>query len=130
MKPETENAIRSIASLDPEVSTTMIDRVIEMMKGANGDSENLIHVVRFNDTVEMLKVSRRTLSYYLDHGYLDRVYGCGERAIGVSRESLLKFVNRRVVRRAVPNNINLKKGRPRKALENSVMVAEGTAFSS
>ena len=128
MKTETENAIRSIASLDPEVSTTMIDRVIEMMKGASEESENLIHVVRFNDTVEMLKVSRRTLSYYLDHGYLDRVYGSGDRAIGVSRESLLKFVNRRVVRRAVPRNKNLKKGRPCKALENSVKVAEGTAF--
>ena len=124
MKTETENAIRSIASLDPGISPTVIDRVIDIMKGISEESENLIHVVRYNDALELLKVSRRTLSYYVDHGYLDRVYGCGCRAIGVSRESLLRFLNRRVVRRVVPYNNNLKRGRPPK---KSVLVAEGTA---
>ena len=107
MKTETENAIRSIASLDPEVSATMIDRVIEMMKGTSMESESLIHVIRYNDALELLKVSRRTLSYYVDKGYLDRVYGCGCRSIGVSRESLLRFMNRRVVRRRDPQTNNL-----------------------
>ena len=65
--------------------------------------------IRFKDAQELLKVSRRTLSYYIDNGYLDRVYGCGCRAIGVSRESLFKFVNRRVVRRSLPQNKNLSK---------------------
>ena len=124
MKTETENAIRSIASLDPEVSATMIDRVIEIMKGTSMESESLIHVIRYNDALELLKVSRRTLSYYVDNGYLDRVYGCGCRSIGVSRESLLRFLNRRVVRRVVPCNNNLKRGRPPK---KTVLVAEGTA---
>lgn len=124
MKTETENAIRSIASLDPEVSATMIDRVIEIMKGTSKESESLIHVIRYNDALELLKVSRRTLSYYVDKGYLDRVYGCGCRSIGVSRESLLRFLNRRVVRRVVPCNNNLKRGRPPK---KTVLVAEGTA---
>ena len=127
MKTETENAIRSIASLDPEVSITMIDRVIELMKGKSAESENLIHVVKYSDAIELLKVSRRTLSYYLDNGYLDRVYGCGCRAIGVSRESLFKFVNRRVVRRSLPQNKNLGNGTPGRKPRKTVVVAEGKA---
>ena len=111
MKTETENAIRSIASLDPEVSITMIDRVIELMKGKSAESENLIHVVKYSDAIELLKVSRRTLSYYLDNGYLDRVYGCGHRALGVSRESLLRFMTRRVVRRSDKQSRHLKSHR-------------------
>ena len=50
----------------------------------------------------------------LDHGYIDRVFGCGCRALGVSRESLLRFMNRRVVKRVNPANRNLKVGRPPK----------------
>ena len=88
MKTETENAIRSIASLDPEVSATMIDRVIEIMKGTSMESESLIHVIRYNDALELLKVSRRTLSYYVDKGYLDR--GIKERpSLCVLRETMM-----------------------------------------
>lgn len=107
MKQETENAIRSIASLDPEISTAMVDRAIDLMHGRSGESEAFIHNVKFSDAQDLLKVSRRTLSYYLDHGYLDRVYGCGHRALGISRESLLRFMNRRVVRRRDPQTNNL-----------------------
>ena len=57
----------------------------------------IIHNVRFEDAIDILKVSRRTLRHYLDTGYLDRVYGGGCRAIGVSRESLLRFMSRRTV---------------------------------
>ena len=107
MKQETENAIRSIASLDPELSATMVERAIDIMHGRSDESEAFIHNVRFCDAQELLKVSRRTLSYYVDHGYLDRVYGCGHRALGISRESLLRFMNRRVVRRRDPQSKNL-----------------------
>ena len=41
------------------------------------------------------KIHRRTLDYYIQRGYLKRVYGGGERAIGVSRDSYLKFIARR-----------------------------------
>ena len=107
MKQETENAIRSVAMLDPEVSSSMVERVIDIMRGKSDESDGLVHNVRFSDALDLLKVCRRTLTYYLDHGYLDRVYGCGHRALGVSRESLLRFMNRRVVRRRDPQTDNL-----------------------
>jgi len=74
----------------------------------------LVHTVKFCDAMDLLKVSRRTLTYYLDHGYLDRVYGCGHRALGVSRESLLRFMNRRVVRRRDPQTKHLRTSYPGK----------------
>ena len=107
MKQETENAIRSIASLDPELSTAMVERAIDLLKGRSEECEDFINNIRFRDAQELLKVSDRTLRYYLAHGYLDRVYGCGQRAIGISRESLLRFMNRRVVRRSDTMNKNL-----------------------
>ena len=54
--------------------------------------------MKFKDASELLKVTQRTLRYYLSCGYLERVYGCGERALGISRESLFRFQTRRVVR--------------------------------
>lgn len=120
MKQETENAIRSIASLDPEVSTAMVDRAIDLMRGRSDESEAFIHNVKFRDAQDLLKVSRRTLSYYLDHGYLDRVYGCGHRALGISRESLLRFMNRRVVRRRDPQTKNLMTVHPSSRKETKI----------
>ena len=120
MKQETENAIRSIASLDPEVTTAMVDRAIDIMRGRSEECEALIHNVKFKDAQELLKVSRRTLSYYLDHGYLDRVYGCGHRALGISRESLLRFMNRRVVRRRDPQTKNLMTAHPSTRKETKI----------
>ena len=114
MKSETETLIRNIISLDPEVAKENLERAIDIMRGKVESDEDLIHNIRFKDAQELLKVSRRTLSYYIDHGYLDRVYGCGDRALGVSRESLLRFMNRRVVRRRNPAEKNLKVGRPPK----------------
>ena len=53
------------------------------------------HVIRYKDVLKWLKIHRRTLDYYIQRGYLKRVYGGGERAIGVSRDSSLKFIARR-----------------------------------
>ena len=114
MKSETETLIRNVVSLDPEVAKENLERAIDIMRGKVESDEDLIHNIRFKDAQDLLKVSRRTLSYYIDHGYLDRVYGCGDRALGVSRESLLRFMNRRVVRRRNPAAKNLKVGRPPK----------------
>ena len=114
MKSETETLIRNIISLDPEVAKENLERAIDIMRGKVESDEDLIHNIRFKDAQDLLKVSRRTLSYYIDHGYLDRVYGCGDRALGVTRESLLRFMNRRVVRRRNPAAKNLKVGRPAK----------------
>ena len=53
------------------------------------------HVIRYKDVLKWLKIHSRTLDYYIQRGYLKRVYGGGERAIGVSRDSYLKFIARR-----------------------------------
>lgn len=107
MKNETETLIRNVVSLDPEVTKENLERAIDIMRGKVESDEDFVHNIKFRDAQELLKVSRRTLSYYLDHGYLDRVYGCGHRALGISRESLLRFMNRRVVRRRDPQTNNL-----------------------
>ena len=127
MRLETENAIRSIATTDPELTKETLEHAIDILRGKAQTEEDIIHSVKYSDAIEILQVSRRTLSYYLDHGYLDRVYGCGCRAIGVSRESLFKFVNRRVVLRSLPQNKNLGNGTPGRKPRKTFVVAEGTA---
>ena len=92
---ETETAVRSIVLTDPDITKEMVEQALDILKG-RGVQVEMIHNVRFNDARDILKVSRRTLRHYLDSGYLDRVYGGGRRAIGVSRESLFRFMNRRV----------------------------------
>ena len=99
--------------IDSEVTRENLERAIDIMRGKISSDEELIHTIRFKDAIDLLKVSRRTLTYYLDHGYIDRVFGCGHRALGVSRESLLRFMNRRVVRRPTPQNANPLREYPR-----------------
>ena len=99
MKVETENAIRSILSLDPEVSQKNLEKAIHILWGRVESEDDLVHVLRFKEVMNLLHVHRRTLEYYIDKGYLDRVYGRGERALGISRDSYIRFTTeRRVVR--------------------------------
>ena len=99
MKVETENAIRSILSLDPEVSQENLEKAIHILWGRVESEDDLVHVIRFKEVMSLLHVHRRTLEYYIDKGYLDRVYGRGERALGISRDSYIRFTTeRRVVR--------------------------------
>ena len=95
MKVETEQMIRSMAKMDGEVNPNDLERAINIMRGVKDDNQNLVHVIRRKDAARMLGVHRRTLDYYIQRGYLKRVYGGGERAIGVSRDSYLKFIARR-----------------------------------
>ena len=99
MRIETETAVRSIVGFDSEVTKEMVERAIDILRGktdADG-GEITVHNVRFGDAMEILKVKRRTLRHYIYRGYLDRVYGGGCRAIGVTRESLLRFMTHRTV---------------------------------
>ena len=97
MKPETEVALRGVLMMDLEIKKENVERALDVLRGKADGEEIIIHNVRFPDAMDILKVSRRTLRHYLDSGYLDRVYGGGRRAIGVSRESLLRFMSRRTV---------------------------------
>ena len=99
MRIETETAVRSIVGFDSEVTKEMVERAIDILRGktdADG-GEITVHNVRFSDAMKILKVKRRTLRHYIYRGYLDRVYGGGCRAIGVTRESLLRFMTHRTV---------------------------------
>ena len=46
--------------------------------------------------MKLLNVTREGLKYYIRMGYLDRVFGSGNRAIGISQESYRRFTSRRV----------------------------------
>ena len=103
MKVETEQMIRSMAKMDGEVNPNDLERAINIMRGVKDDNLDLVHVIRRKDAMKMLGVHRRTLDYYLKMGYLDRVYGGGQRAIGISRESFIRFMTKRVAPSEVKN---------------------------
>ena len=102
MKIETENAVRSILSLDPEVSQENLEKAIHILWGRVESEDDLVHVLRYKEVMDLLHVHRRTLEYYIDRGYLDRVYGRGERALGISRDSFIRFTTQRKVVRCRP----------------------------
>ena len=102
MKIETENAIRSILSLDDQVGKADLEKAILILHGKVESDEDLVHVLRYKEVMDLLHVHRRTLEYYIEKGYLDRVYGRGERALGISRDSYLRFTTRRTVVRNKP----------------------------
>ena len=99
MKNETETAVRSIVSMDAEVTKDMMERAIVILRGQVESEEDMVHVMKRKDVMKLLSVTRRTIDYYLKQGYLERVYGCGKKnAIGVTRESVLRFLRLRVGR--------------------------------
>lgn len=102
MKTETETLLRNIISLDPEITKENAEKAIDIMRGNVKTEEDLVHVLRYKEVMDLLHVHRRTLEYYIDKGYLDRVYGRGERALGVSRDSFIRFTTQRSVVRSVP----------------------------
>ena len=74
-----------------------IEKAIAYLQGMRDEDEDLTHVIRYKDVLKWLKIHRRTLDHYLKMGYLKRVYGGGrKKALGVSRESFLEFMKKRV----------------------------------
>lgn len=98
MKPETETALRSIVSMDAEVTKESLEHAIDILRGKADADSDLLHVIKFKDAADILKVTQRTIRYYVAHGYLDRVFGGGDKALGISRESIFRFQTRRVVK--------------------------------
>lgn len=83
--------------MDAEVTKDMLERAIVILRGGIESEEDMIHVMKRKDVMKLLNVKRRTLDYYLEKGYLDRVYGGGRKnSMGVSRESVLRFLRLRV----------------------------------
>lgn len=92
MKTETENAVRSILSIDDSLDKMAIERAIHILRGSP-EEEDMPRVVRCKDAIKILKIHRRTLDYYVKKGYLKRVFGSGrQRALGICRDSLVAFM--------------------------------------
>ena len=92
MKAQTEKLMRNLAKMDGEIKGEDLERAITVMRGVKEDGSDLIHVMKRKDVMKHLKIHRRTLDYYLNRGLLERVYGGGrKKALGVSRESFLRF---------------------------------------
>jgi len=96
MTPQTENAIRSIATLDNDITPTALEHALQILNGAVDCDGVRDQVLRRKEVEQILHVHRRTIDYYLDKGYLVRIYGGGQRAVGISRDSVNNFLRRRV----------------------------------
>ncbi len=91
MKTETEAALRNLLVMDEEILPEDIEKAIAFLKRED-KSNKVVHMIKFKDVLDLLHCDRRTLEYYIQNGYLTRVYGGGKRAIGVSRESYVRFM--------------------------------------
>ena len=105
MKAQTEMAIRGILGLDGDIEPRHIDDAIAVLNGTRlavsptSDDPTIFdfEVLSRGQVAKLLKKHVRTIDYYVKVGLLDRVYGSGTRAIGVTRESFLRLIHRRVV---------------------------------
>jgi len=98
MKTQTEMAVRSILAMDSEIKAEDVEKALDVLRGKVTSNEDLDHVLRRKEVEELLHVHRRTIDYYIEKGYLVRVYGGGQRAVGISRDSVMRFLRRRVLK--------------------------------
>ena len=95
MTSQTEMTLRSLLAMDPEVSQPVVEQAIDSLHHRVAPQQELTQVIRYKELMKLLGVTRKSISYYVRKGYLDRVYGCGrQRAIGVSKESYVRFTSR------------------------------------
>lgn len=95
MTSQTEMTLRSLLAMDPEISQPLVEQAIDSLHHREVPPKELTQVIRYKELIKLLGVTRKSISYYVRKGYLDRVYGCGrERAIGVSRDSYMRFTSR------------------------------------
>lgn len=97
MNPLTESTMREMLAMDGEIPPTDIERAIGILNGCPERHEDLVHVLRYDEVMRMLKVTREGLKYYIRKGYLVRVFGSGSRAIGITQDSYQRFTQRRLV---------------------------------
>ena len=91
MKAQTEKVIRSIIAVDSEVDASVVERAISVLRGQPYEDTDLVRVMPYREVLARLKVSKYTLRYYVKRGYLTKVRGAGNRAIGVTVESFNRF---------------------------------------
>ena len=91
MKEKTELVIRSIARVDSEIDPLNLERAIGILHGRPLFAHDLVRVVRNKDACKILGISYSHLQYCIGKGYLEKVYGAGSLAIGVTADSLQRF---------------------------------------
>ena len=99
MKKETEVAIRNIIAMDPSIRYEDAERAIRLLNGEKDGGVPEVEMMKRKDVMDLLHITRRTLDNYLERGLMDRVYAGGKKAIGVSRESFIRFTTRRVLKK-------------------------------
>ena len=99
MKNETEVALRNIIAMDPGIVPENAERAIRLLKGEKDGGVPEIEMMERRDVMDLLHITRRTLDNYLERGLMDRVYAGGKKAIGISRESFIRFTTRRVLKK-------------------------------
>ena len=55
MKAETETAVRSIVSIDPEITKEMMEHAIDVLRGNARSEDDLVHVVKRKDVMKILR---------------------------------------------------------------------------
>ena len=98
MKPQTEKVLRSIFAVDSEIKGEDVERAIAVLRGQPNEDSDLIRVIPYREVLDRLKVNKYTLRYYVKRGYLTKVRGAGNRAIGVTMESFNRFTLLRTIR--------------------------------
>ena len=96
MKLLTEKTMRQALAMDAEVSGEDVERAIAILNGCPETHHDLVRVLRYDEVMKRLNVTREGVKYYIRMGYLDRVFGSGSRAIGISQESYRRFTSKRV----------------------------------
>ena len=95
MTPQTEMTFRSLLAMDQEVRQELVERAVDARHLRLVRQRELSQVIRYKDAMKLLGVSRDTINYYVRHGHLERVYGCGrQRALGISKASYVRFTTR------------------------------------
>ena len=101
MKAQTEKVLRSIFAVDSEIKGENIERAIAVLHGQPYEDADVARVMPYREVLDRLKVNKYTLRYYVKRGYLTKVLGSGNRAIGVTLESFNRFTTRTTERRKV-----------------------------
>lgn len=101
MKPQTYDTLKCILKMDGEIEQPRIAYALEVLAGRVDipDKPVTAGVLRIPEVAKLLGIKSPTVHKYAQLGWLERVYPSGgERAVGISRESVERFVARGVQR--------------------------------
>jgi len=90
MKAEIEIALRMLLKSDSTIPPDgRIDRAVDVIRGIGLDVPDLVKMQELRKVLHMSDPAIRNL---MDAGRLNRIMGAGERCLGVSRDSLRRFI--------------------------------------